>query len=500
MLPSSPTREILQPIAKHYYHDGAPCVPLSPTPSTRNAVILYNAFKGMSDKTILRADYNVVGKPYAYFAGKEKNISCLAESNIRAERAELANILSSIGTAAKKKFEGNFNVYRAILKMKMLVYSKSISRDFRIGDIREHLGVIVKAHASSLISEAHERKVAKHRTTSPRSPEIRDQRLRQFIKFLNEKPEASTALITALDPRAEDGDFSSVAALMRVKSLIKDFLDLPAHKRIAYQSLRAKREEKSLHSPDKKSLTAFIKRHADDPDLQLFARLWKKMNQDDTLRGLIGIHSWARELTLIADVILGTVADVEGVAVSGHKAASSRKLYQKIHLNLPRSVSEVESSPVMDSQQQSEKAPFQRIVDTPEDERALQVALSQAIASAHVSNEVDSPYKGFRPSSQQHISGYLIEKSVELESLEEVPRHSQAVVTAPSASLLPPATPTKQRVLPVVTRNPGILLQAELHASPEARLTNIAKRSALGTQVSSQALPSDVKSTNSQED
>ena len=105
MNPLSPSREILQPIANHFYHDGAPCVPLSPSIGVRNAKIIYAAMAKEDDKTIVRGDYNVFGKPFAYFTGKEKKFGAhkIETSNIRAERAEMANILSSIGVAAFKE-------------------------------------------------------------------------------------------------------------------------------------------------------------------------------------------------------------------------------------------------------------------------------------------------------------------------------------------------------------------------------------------------------------
>lgn len=501
MTPLSPSRETLQPVANHYYHDGAPCVPLSPTVGIRNATLLYTAMKGGSDKTIVRGDYNVLGKPFAYFTGKEKKFGAhkIETSNIRAERAEMANILSTIGAAAFKEFPNNFKVYRAALNLKLLANSVPISRDFKIGDLREPLGVIANAHSAAVKADAHEKKVAKHRTTEPRSPAIRDQRLHQFIKFLSQDSDAVDLILRCLDCELSCGDIAGRAALLSVKRLIKNYLDLPSNKKIAYQSLRVRQEAHSLNSPGKKSLSAYIKKNADDPDLQLFARLWSKMNEDSSAREFIGVHSWAAELTLISDLILGKTTNSDGgMPVSARKTPSSRLVYQKIAVGSPELSEEGDSSLVMSSpiRPEPQSLKFERIVGTPEDESALAEVLSQNSER----ELLNLPYKGFPPSSLRHISEGLLYQSIGLDSLEEVPRNLQAIVTKPSESLLPPASITKLSLAPLVNRNPDALLDFEQPASTVTWLTNVEKTSAIDRLASTQALPTDVKSMTSQED
>ena len=474
MNPLPPSRETLQPIANHYYHDGAPCVPLSPTAGIRNATLLYTAMKGGSDKTIVRGDYNVFGKPFAYLTGREKKFGApkIETSNIRAERAEMANILSSIGAAAFKQFPKNFEVYRAALNLKLIANSVPISRDFKIGDLREPLGVIANAHSAAVKADAHEKKIAKHRTTEPRSPAIRDQRLHQFIKFLRQDSDAVDLILRCLDCDTSCGDIAGRAALLSVKRLIKNYLDLPSNKRIAYQSLRVRQEAHSLNSPGKKSLSSYIKKNADDPDLQLFARLWSKMNEDSAMRGFIGIHSWAAELTLISDFILGKTKNSDGgMPESARNPPSSRLVFQKIpaasaQLSPGSDSSLVMSSPIR-SESQSQK--FERIVGTPDDERALAEVLSQI----YEKEQPVSPYKVFPLSSLRHIAEVPAYQYIVLDALEEAP---------------------------LVSRHPSTLLDFEQPHATTTWLTNVEKTSAMDRLVSSQALPTDVKSMTSQED
>ena len=43
------TRELIQSVGDHVYHQGASYAPLSPTKGTRNAEIIYQAIKNMPD-------------------------------------------------------------------------------------------------------------------------------------------------------------------------------------------------------------------------------------------------------------------------------------------------------------------------------------------------------------------------------------------------------------------------------------------------------------------
>lgn len=385
----SPPREILRPIAQHFYHDGAPCVPLSPTAGARNAVILYKAFEGVSDKIILRADYNVLGKPYVFFAGKEKKLKNIPVANVNAERAEMKNIFRSIGDAALKKFEGNIPVYSAVIKLKMIAISKSLSRDFHVGDVREVLGVISSVCESASIIENHQKKVSKHRTTEPDSSALRDLRLRKFIKYLNETPGALMSLIRILNPHTAKDELATTTAILSVKNLIKDFLDLHSHKKISYQSFDEQKVLRSQQSPEKKSLTACVKRQADNPHLQLFAKLWNKMKQDPGLRGIVSIHSWAAELSIIADLVLensqGSTAEKLATPTQ------TRQLYKKNSRNSPASLLNDESSRGMNSPRKNQTTSnLTSHSNTPESESGYETAHSSDEDSA----SDDSPYKG----------------------------------------------------------------------------------------------------------
>lgn len=385
----SPPREILRPVAQHFYHDGAPCVPLSPTAGTRNAVILYKAFEGVSDKIILRADYNVLGKPYVFFAGKEKKLKNILVANVNAERAEMKNIFRTIGDAALKKFEGNIHVCSAVIKLKMIAISKSLSRDFHVGDVREVLGIISSAYESASIIENHEKKVKKHCTADPGSSALRDLRLRKFIKYLNETPGAFMSLIKILNPHTAKDELATTTAMLSVKNLIKDFLDLHSHKKISYQSFNEQKDLRSQQSPEKKSLTACVKRQADNPHLQLFAKLWNKMKQDPGLCRIVSIHSWTADLTIIADLVLENSQGVTAAKVS--TPARSRQLYQKNPRKSPPSLLEDESSLVMGSPLNNQiTSNFKNHSNTPESESGYETAHSSDEGSA----SDDSPYKG----------------------------------------------------------------------------------------------------------
>ncbi len=66
------TRELIQSVGDHVYHQGASYAPLSPTKGTRNAEIIYQAIKNMPDNTVIRDDFNAFGKPYIFFPKREK--------------------------------------------------------------------------------------------------------------------------------------------------------------------------------------------------------------------------------------------------------------------------------------------------------------------------------------------------------------------------------------------------------------------------------------------
>jgi hypothetical protein len=224
-----------------------------------------------------------------------------------------------------------------------------------------------------------------------------------------------------------------------------------------------------------------------------------EMNKKPGKRSVMGIYSWANELTLISNLILGTTNDVDGgIPFSARKTPSSRLIFQRNFVGAPQLSQDSDSSLVMSSPIRTEPQPqkFERIVGTPEDESALAEVLSQ-------NNEKElpnSPYKGFPPSSLRHISDGLLYQSIGLDSLEEAPRNLQAIVTKPSDSLLPTALLTKLPLAPLAIRNPDALLDFEQPASSVTWLTNVEKTSAIDRLASTQALPTDVKSMTSQED
>ena len=81
------TRELIQSVGDHVYHQGTSYKPLSPTKGTRNAEIIYQAIKNMPDNAVVRADFNAFGKPYIFF--KPRCTSYLKPRFLREKRKQI---------------------------------------------------------------------------------------------------------------------------------------------------------------------------------------------------------------------------------------------------------------------------------------------------------------------------------------------------------------------------------------------------------------------------
>ncbi len=145
---------LLQPSAERFREDGAPSVRLSPTKSLRNAVIIYDAIKSVPDKTLLRGDFDRVGKPWIYFPerdkkriGKLSSPSTIKARNIDIDRQDMCNFLNSIADAALgMNVPDQRSLCAAAVLNKLVTDSQTRKRDVKAGDIREPVRVLSYAY------------------------------------------------------------------------------------------------------------------------------------------------------------------------------------------------------------------------------------------------------------------------------------------------------------------------------------------------------------------
>jgi hypothetical protein len=352
------TRELIQSVGDHVYHQGASYKSLSPTKGTRNAEIIYQAIKNMPDNTVVRADFNAFGKPYIFFPKREKktNKETISTINSRAERNELSNILHTIATSSAQQYPRSSTVHGSVLSLNLLARSIPIARDFVAGDLKKDLGLLAETHRKSLRAGAHAQVVAKHGTTGTRSTKILDQRLRQF-RDADSKVLGKLATLLSSESNT-DSESSGLIAALAMRRLVREYLKQPAE--------------------EKKSLAALIKSRTTDSDLLLFAKLWtEEMKGGDSL---LCDHSWAHEMDGIARLILGqSAAGYDG------DSPSLKSVYMR-----------------------TDRKPTDRLAPgTPEDERLLAHAIgltSQLSEDAPINSQVSV----LSQASPHHQSGYLL--------------------------------------------------------------------------------------------
>ena len=153
------TRELIQSVGDHVYHQGTSYKPLSPTKGTRNAEIIYQAIKNMPDNAVVRADFNAFGKPYIFFPKREKktNKETIGTINSRAERNELSNILHTIATSSAQQHPRSSTVHGSVLSLNLLARSIPIARDFVAGDLKKDLCLLAETHRKSPVPECMHR-------------------------------------------------------------------------------------------------------------------------------------------------------------------------------------------------------------------------------------------------------------------------------------------------------------------------------------------------------
>lgn len=402
------TRELIQSVGDHVYHQGASYKSLSPTKGTRNAEIIYQAIKNMPDNTVVRADFNAFGKPYIFFPKREKktNKETISTINSRAERNELSNILHTIATSSAQQYPRSSTVHGSVLSLNLLARSIPIARDFVAGDLKKDLGLLAETHRKSLRAGAHAQVVAKHGTTGTRSTKILDQRLRQF-READSKVLGKLATLLSSESNT-DSESSGLIAALAMRRLVREYLKQPAE--------------------EKKSLAALIKSRTTDSDLLLFAKLWtEEMKGGDSL---LCDHSWAHEMDGIARLILGqSAAGYDG------DSPSLKSVYMR-----------------------TDRKPTDRLAPgTPEDERLL----AHAIGLTSQLNE-DAPLNSqgsiLSQASPHHQSGYLLSSPGQMVDITEEESGGKPPSASRKSSAQSPDSPyiritSKRRVKAIMQQN-----------------------------------------------
>lgn len=402
------TRELIQSVGDHVYHQGASYKPLSPTKGTRNAEIIYQAIKNMPDNAVVRADFNAFGKPYIFFPKREKktNKETISTINSRAERNELSNILHTIATSSAQQYPRSSTVHGSVLSLNLLARSIPIARDFVAGDLKKDLGLLAETHRKSLRAGAHAQVVAKHGTTGTRSTKILDQRLRQF-READSKVLGKLATLLSSESNT-DSESSGLIAALAMRRLVREYLKQPAE--------------------EKKSLAALIKSRTTDSDLLLFAKLWtEEMKGGDSL---LCDHSWAHEMDGIARLILGqSAAGYDG------DSPSLKSVYMR-----------------------TDRKPTDRLAPgTPEDERLLAHAIgltSQLSEDAPINSQVSV----LSQASPHHQSGYLLSSPGQMVDITEEESGGKPPSASRKSSAQSPDSPyiritSKRRVKAIMQQN-----------------------------------------------
>ena len=403
------TRELIQSVGDHVYHQGASYAPLSPTKGTRNAEIIYQAIKNMPDNAVVRADFNAFGKPYIFFPKREKktNKETIGTINSRAERNELSNILHTIATSSAQQHPRSSTVHGSVLSLNLLTRSIPIARDFVAGDLKKDLGLLAETHRKSLRTGVHAQVVAKHGTTGTRSTKILDQRLRQF-RDADSKVLGKLATLLGSESTT-DSESSGLIAALAMRRLVREYLKQP--------------------EDGKKSLAALIKARTSDSDLLLFARLWT-LEMDGRERRLLFDHSWAHEMDGISRLILGqSAAGFDG------DSPSPKSVYMR-----------------------TDRKPTDRLAPgTPEDERLL----AHAIGLTSQLNEdapINSQGSVLSQASPHHQSGYLLSSPGQMVDITEEESGGKPPSASRKSSAQSPDSPyiritSKRRVKAIMQQN-----------------------------------------------
>ena len=278
---------VLTPTANYFPHDGAAFVRLTPSKSLKNAAIIYESIKNLPDKTLIRGDFDKHTRPYIFFPKRHKkqigqtdHLHPVEAKNIEAGRKEMVNFLSSILLESRNLQNTDSKVSQAAQELKKNVASTMGDQtDFKVGDIKESLHILANAYYHDELRK----KTSPHRLLGRQVTKIQNQRLRQFVAISREKADE---IYTAIRGNLKKYDVQPEMGLFAIKVMVKGFLD-----------------QESVSS---KSFASFVRQHADDPDIQFFAKRWLAISQpmpsDERIQ--FSTEPWAKELDRLCEIVV----------------------------------------------------------------------------------------------------------------------------------------------------------------------------------------------------
>jgi hypothetical protein len=284
---STNSPRVLTPTAEYFPHDGAAFVRLTPSKSLKNAAIIYESIKNLPDKTLIRGDFDKHTRPYIFFPkrpkkqiGQTNHLHPVEAKNIEAGRKEMINFLSSIVLESHVLQNTDSKVSQAALDLKNNVASTMDDRtDFKVGDIKKSLHVLANAYYLDEVRK----KTSPHRLLGRQVTKIQNQRLRQFVAISKEKADE---IYTAIRGNLKKYDVQPEMGLFAIKVMIKGFLD--------------------QDSVSSKSFASYVRQHADDPDIQFFAKSWLAISQpmpsDERIQ--FSTEPWAKELDRLCEIVV----------------------------------------------------------------------------------------------------------------------------------------------------------------------------------------------------
>ena len=284
---STNSPRVLTPTAEYFPHDGAAFVRLTPSKSLKNAAIIYESIKNLPDKTLIRGDFDKHTRPYIFFPkrpkkqiGQTNHLHPVEAKNIEAGRKEMINFLSSIVLESHVLQNTDSKVSQAALDLKKNVASTMDDQtDFKVGDIKKSLHILANAYYLDEVRK----KTSPHRLLGRQVTKIQNQRLRQFVAISKEKADE---IYTAIRGNLKKYDVQPEMGLFAIKVMIKGFLD--------------------QDSVSSKSFASYVRQHADDPDIQFFAKSWLAISQpmpsDERIQ--FSTEPWAKELDRLCEIVV----------------------------------------------------------------------------------------------------------------------------------------------------------------------------------------------------
>lgn len=331
---STNSPRVLTPTANYFPHDGAAFVRLTPSKSLKNAAIIYESIKNLPDKTLIRGDFDKHTRPYIFFPkrpkkqiGQTNHLHPVEAKNIEAGRKEMINFLSSIVLESHVLQNTDSKVSQAALDLKKNVASTMDDQtDFKVGDIKKSLHILANAYYLDEVRK----KTSPHRLLGRQVTKIQNQRLRQFVAISKEKADE---IYTAIRGNLKKYDVQPEMGLFAIKVMIKGFLD--------------------QDSVSSKSFASYVRQHADDPDIQFFAKSWLSISQpmpsDERIQ--FSTEPWAKELDRLCEIVVKSnrrstrvmAADTVSDAVTPAKVVLHQST-SKQSIGIPKTVKPVYSS------------------------------------------------------------------------------------------------------------------------------------------------------------